>query len=148
MKHSLPFLQRVVGATAAYVALLCIVSQAWVLLGVGLVMGSAATLAAGRVADRRRDTPGSDFFGRLPLPIIALVVWPIISLLLVIPVSVAAGNPLSDLPLELVAPVIGVAAVGGGLVAAARGVDSSTHGWWALGAGLVSVVLFAGVVAV
>ena len=79
--------------------------------------------------------------GLLPPRIAAFVVGPIIAVVAVSAISLATGSDADNLPLELAAPAAAMSCVWAGVVAGRSGARS--HAWWALGGGVLAVVLFA-----
>jgi hypothetical protein len=78
---------------------------------------------------------------------LSFVVMPVVAVAVVVALSIIVGGAAAeDLPLELSAPISAFAALSGGLLAARAGRPPSHHGWWALGAGACSVVVFGALV--
>ncbi len=83
---------------------------------------------------------------RPPLGIMALAFWPLAANVVIGTLAVASGRPFDALPVDLCAPVIGLAAVGAGVEAVRQGAPRESHGWWSLAGSAIALLLFAGYV--
>jgi hypothetical protein len=127
---------------ACYGALLACAASELLVAAAVLAVGVATLALDQRLAPSVEDVSPAAGSPRLPLAISVLLVVPVASNLLVIPLVLASGSALSALPAEAVVGVTAVAAGGAGGAAVRHGAPAASHGWWALvGGGMAATLL-------